>query len=396
MLDSAIVVTTIDVDERRARLGARHHLVSAATSVEEVAAALVGLHSSDPVTVFLSSWARVRNFERSDLEQALYDDRSLLRMLGMRRTMFVVPVADAPVLDAACTKALAVGERRRLIGLIERHGVAPDGAAWLRRVERKTLAALDARGQATAAQLTSDVPELASKIVFGEGKKWGGTMGLSTRVLFMLATDGRIVRGRPLGSWISSQYRWAPIDTWLDGGVRAIDPPDARAELVRRWLRSYGPGTLTDIKWWTGWSGAVTMAALRASDAQEVRVESGVAYILNEGRTRKPVVKPWVALLPGLDSTVMGWKERAWFLGPHQQALFDRNGNAGPTVWSNGRIVGGWTQRRDGTIAVELLEKVDSWAADKIAAEVKRLTVWLGATRITPRFRTPLEQSLTQ
>ena len=394
MLDSTTVVTTIDVDERRARLGARQCLASPATNVEEVAAALVGLHSSDPVTVFLSCWARVRDFERSDLEQALYDDRSLLRMLGMRRTMFVVPVADAPVLDAACTKALAVGERRRLIALIEGQGVAPDGAAWLRKVERKTVAALQARGQATAAQLTSDVPELAGKLVFGEGKTWAGTMGLSTRVLFMLATDGRIVRGRPLGSWVSSQYRWAPIDTWLDGGLRAIAAPDARAELVARWLRSYGPGTLTDIKWWTGWSGATTTAALRAADAQGVRVDGAAAYVVNEGRARKPVAKPWVALVPALDSTVMGWKERAWFLGPHQQALFDRNGNAGPTVWSNGHIVGGWTQRRDGTIAVELLEKVDSWAADKIASEAKRLELWLGATRITPRFRTPLEKSL--
>lgn len=395
MLDSTIVVTRIDVDERRARLGGRHCLASPASNVAEVAAALVGLHSSDPVTVFLSCWARVRDFERSDLEQALYDDRSLLRMVGMRRTMFVVPVADAPVLDAACTKALAVGERRRLISLIEGQGVTPDGAAWLRKVERKTVAALQARGQATAAQLTNDVPELAGKLVFGEGKTWAGTMGLSTRVLFLLATDGRIVRGRPLGSWVSTQYRWAPIDTWLDGGLRAMVGPDARAELVARWLRSYGPGTLTDIKWWTGWSGATTAAALRAVDAQEVRVDGGMAFVLNDGRAHKPVVKPWVALLPGLDSTVMGWKERAWFLGPHQQALFDRNGNAGPTVWSNGRIVGGWTQRRDGTIAVELLEKVDSWAADKIAAEAKRLALWLGTTRITPRFRTPLEKSLT-
>jgi hypothetical protein len=121
-----------------------------------------------------------------------------------------------------------------------------------------------------------------------------------------------------------------------------------------------------------------------------------VSYILNARRTRMPVVIRWVARLPGRAWTVMGWKERAWFLGPHQQPLFDRNGNAGPTVWSNGHIVGGWAQRRDGTIAVELLEKVDSWAGDRIAAEVKRLTAWLGPTRITPRFRTPLEQSLTQ
>ena len=57
------------------------------------------------------------------------------------------------------------------------------------------------------------------------------------------------------------------------------------------------------------------------------------------------LIAPWVALLPGLDSTVMGWKERAWFLGGHQHALFDVNGNAGPTVWCNGRIVGGWAHR---------------------------------------------------
>jgi hypothetical protein len=105
-------------------------------------------------------------------------------------------------------------------------------------------------------------------------------------------------------------------------------------------------------------------------------------------------VKPWVALLPGLDATVMGWKQRGWFLGDHQQALFDRNGNAGPTVWFNGRIVGGWAQQSDGTVVVQLLEKVDSWASDKIAGEARRLTTWLGPARIKPRFRTPVEKAL--
>jgi hypothetical protein len=384
----------IDDDERRARLAARHFLATPARTAEAVAGALVGLHSSDPVTVFLSCWARLRNFDRAALEAALYERRSMIRMLGMRRTMFVVAVDDAPILDAACTKALAPVQRRRLIALIEGQGVASDGAAWLRRVERKTLAALDARGEATAAQLTVAVPELAGKLSFGEGKAWAGTMGLSTRVLFLLATDARIVRARPLGSWVSSQYRWAPIGNWIDGGLRPMNSAEARAELVRRWLRSYGPGTLTDIKWWTGWSGATTTAALRATDAEEVRIESGVAFTLDGGRDRPASVKPWVALLPGLDSTVMGWKERAWFLGGHQHALFDVNGNAGPTVWCNGRIVGGWAQKSDGTVAVRLLEKVDSWASDKIASEAQRLTAWFGPTRIKPRFRTPVEKAL--
>jgi hypothetical protein len=199
-----------------------------------------------------------------------------------------------------------------------------------------------------------------------------------------------------MGSWASSQYRWAPIEAWLDDGLQKIAAPQARADLVARWLRSYGPGTLTDIKWWTGWNGATTIAALRAVDAEEVRVDEGVAYALAGEKGRTPNPKPWVALLPGLDSTVMGWKSRTWFLGDHQPALFDRNGNAGPTVWCNGRVVGGWTQLRDGKIAVELLEKVDSEAEDRIAAEATRLAAWLGATRITPRFRTPLERQLSK
>jgi hypothetical protein len=387
------VAKTIDVDERRARLGARHFLAKPAKTPGAIASALLGLHSSDPVTVFLSCWARVRGFDRAHLEQSLYDDRSLVRVLGMRRTMFVVDASDAGLLDAACARALAPVERRRLIGLIEAQGIADDGAAWLRTVERKTLRALEKRGEATASQLSTDVPELRGKIVFGEGKAWGGTMGLSTRVLFLLATDARIVRGRPLGSWVSSQYRWAPVDRWIEGGVAARGTPEARAELVGRWLGAYGPGTLSDIKWWAGWTAATTLATLRAMDAVEVQLEGGPAYDL-DGAPRPTRPTRFVALLPSLDSTVMGWKERAWFLGDHQQALFDRNGNAGPTVWCDGRIVGGWGQRGDGRIAVQLLEPVDSWAADKIESDAARLSEWLDGTRVTPRFRTPLEKAL--
>ena len=59
---------------------------------------------------------------------------------------------------------------------------------------------------------------------------------------------------------------------------------------------------------------------------------------------------PWVALLPALDPTTMGWQGRGWYLGPHGPRLFDRSGNAGPTVWVDGHIVGGWAQRPDGEV----------------------------------------------
>ena len=384
----------IDAAERRARLGLRHHLAQPAAAVETVAASLVGLHSSDPATVYLAARARVAGFQVAHLEHALYGARSLVRVLGMRRTMFVLPPDLAAVIHAACTRALAPAERRRMERLLSEQDIAADAAGWLEEVERRTLAALAARGQATARELTGEVPELARKLSFGAGRKWAGTVGVSTRVLFLLATEGRIVRARPRGSWISSQYRWAPAATWLEGGLGTLEPEAARAELLRRWLAAFGPGTMTDLTWWTGWSARQVRAALAAVAAVEVELEEGAGFVGPDDLAPAPECGSWVALLPALDPTVMGWKERTWYLGDHQALLFDRNGNAGPTVWLDGRIVGGWAQRPDGSVALELLENLPPEARERVSAEAERTQAWLGRTVVTPRFRTPLERRL--
>ena len=91
----------------------------------------------------------------------------------------------------------------------------------------------------------------------------------------------------------------------------------------------------------------------------------------------------------------MGWKERDWYLGDHGAALFDRNGNAGPTIWADGRVIGGWVQRTDGTIATKLLERVDRPTNARLERDAERLAAWLGEVRIIPRFRTPVDQELT-
>jgi len=392
-------VRTIAVEERRARLGLRHRLARAAGSVDDATAALVGLHSSDPATVYLSARARVEGFVPADLEDALYERRSLVRMLGMRRTLFVVPLDVAATMDEACTKALAPGERRRLLGMLEDQGVARKGHGerWLQRVAAETLEALGQRGVATAREVTKDVPDLGTKLVFGEGKTWGGTYGVSTRVLFLLATEGRILRARPLGSWTSGQYRWVRTETWLGAPLPKTSHADACADLLGRWLRAFGPGTMTDIRWWTGWTARLATQTAEALGAVEVGLgDEGTGYVLPDDVDPVDEVGRWIALLPGLDATVMGWKERRWFLGDHASSLFDRNGNAGPTVWVNGRVVGGWGQNADGEVVVELLERVNARTRKAIDAERERLRVWLGDVRIKPRFRTPLEVALSK
>jgi hypothetical protein len=120
----------------------------------------------------------------------------------------------------------------------------------------------------------------------------------------------------------------------------------------------------------------------------------GVGYVSAGDDESAPSRKGVAALLPTLDPTTMGWKERGWYLGGHAETLFDRNGNAGPTVWWEGRVVGGWSQRRDGEIALGLLEDVGREARDAIDAEAERLRGWLGDVRFSPGFLPPFQRSL--
>jgi hypothetical protein len=387
----------IDLAERRARLGRRHHLArsSLAHSPVQVAQDLVALHATDPATVFLSLAARLEQPEVQTVERALYETRALLRMLGMRRTMFVVPTDFAPVVQAACTSAVAQRLRRTYQQLLEDAGMADDVPSWLARVESDTLSALQKRGEATAQDLSRDVPELKRQVLLAEGKPYEAVQGISTRVLMQLSADGKIVRGRPRGSWISGQYRWSTIEAWLPGGLEPRPVAEARVALVREWLRSFGPGTFEDLKWWTGLTMGEVKRAVSHVDVVRVSLGESEGLALADDMHAVAPPEPWVALLPGLDPTPMGYAERSWFLGGHARALFDRSGNIGPTVWSDGRIVGGWAQRRDGTIAWKLLEDVGHEVESRVADNAQRLGEWLGAVRVTPRFRTPLERELS-
>jgi hypothetical protein len=315
-------------------------------------------------------------------------------MIGMRRTLFVVPLELAAVVQAACTETILAASRKRYAKLIENGGIASDGAAWLDDVSVETMRALEARGEAYASELSADVPTLREKIHYGEGKKWASSTGTTSWVLFLLAAEGRVVRGRPRGAWTSSQWRWAPAEAWFEQPLPRLEPEAARTELAARWLAAFGPATVTDLKWWTGWPLGQTRAALSAIGAVEVDLDGVPGFVLPADLEPEADPEPWAAFLPSLDPTVMGWKERYWYLGEHAPTLFDRNGNAGPTVWWNGRVVGGWAGRKTGEVVFRLLEDVGADAERVIEAEMQRLQAVLGETKVVPRFATPLAKDL--
>jgi hypothetical protein len=351
---------------------------------------MVCLHGTDPATVYLSAWARVGGMSVADMEQALYVDRSIVKQLAMRRTLFVFPRETLSLAQAAAGNRVAAAERRRLIRDVERAGLQADGDRWLATAEREVLAALADGREATSSELRAEIPELEGSISYGEGKSWGGKMSVGPRVLTVLSAAGEVVRGSNAGRWTTSRPRWTALSSWLGDEVAAVEEADGVAGLVEQWLRAFGPGTATDIKWWHGSTLAAVRRALVALDAVEVDLDGQTGYLLPDDLEAVEPIEPWAALLPPLDPTTMGWTEREWYLGPYKAQLFDTAGNAGPTVWWEGRIVGGWRQTESGDVDLQLLEDIGADGRRAVEDEAARLSEWLGGTRVLPRFPSPL------
>jgi DNA glycosylase AlkZ-like len=355
---------------------------------------MVCLHATDPATVYLSAWARVDGMTVTDLERSLYADRSLVKHLAMRRTLFVFPRETICIAQAGATNRVAEAERRRLIRDVEKAGLHRNGERWLSEAWEQVLAMLSDGREATSSELRDEIPLLEGSIAYGEGKPWGGQFPVGPRVLTTLSAAGHIVRATNNGAWFSSRPRWASMKSWLGEELAPLPEAEAVAGLVEQWLRVFGPGTAADIKWWLGSTVAAVRRALADLQAVEVDLDGQTGYLLRDDLEATEPVEPWAALLPPLDPTTMGWFERDWYLGSYRAQLFDTSGNAGPTVWWDRRIVGGWTQTVNGEVVLQMLEDVGAEGLGALEREAARLTEWLGGTRVLPRFPSPLSKAL--
>ena len=386
----------ITVDERRARLGIRHALAGqGAADVVDAARAVVGLHGTDPASIFLAALARTPGATTDDVERALYDDRTLVRVLAMRRTLFAVPREDVGIVLVGAGADIGRQQRTLLEKMLVESEVTDDPGPWVDRAEAAALAAMDGAGEIMSTELAKADPLLGTRVEIAPGTKYATTASIASRMLTLMSADGKVVRTRPRGGWTSTQFRWATLDDWV-GQVERPDTATASSKMARLWLRSYGPASLDDLQWWTGWTKTRTRAALATLDTVEVDLDGSPGLLLADDAEPVLAPDPWVALLPALDPSAMGWKHRDFCLGPHRELLYDINGNAGPTVWTDGRMVGGWAQRNDGEVMVRLLDEVGAESAARIDERAAALTTMLGDVRLKARARgwTPVEREL--
>ncbi|MGN6253052.1 MAG: winged helix DNA-binding domain-containing protein [Marmoricola sp.] len=385
------LVRTITDEERRARLGRRHGLGEPCRDAVGAARSVVCLHATEPASVHLAAWAR-SGAVRADVDAALYEHRTLVKQLAMRRTVFAFPEELLPAVWGSAAARVARQQQDRLARDVVQHGLADDGPAWVAQVCAAVLERLRSAGPATTTELRAAVPALEGRVSVSPGKEYGGEFPIASRVLTTLAASGGVVRGTNAGGWKTSRPRWTATEDWLGRPADPATEAAGYARLVRAWLDRFGPGTEADIVWWLGATKAAVRGALTAVGAVEVAVVGGgePAYVLPEDLDPVEPVAPWAALLPALDPTTMAWKQRNFYLGPHADAVFDRNGNAGPTAWWDGRVVGGWTQDADGVVVVVPAEELPPEAARALAQKAVELTDWLDGDVVRSIYQSPL------
>jgi len=390
-------------------LAHKQHLLPAShlADVMQVTRDIVALHATNATSPYLSLRARVPDFQRQTLEDALYERRELARVHCMRMTVHAVPSDEVPLFFQAYVERHFLAELRGWEPLLVQAGICQEGEAeaMLKGLYRQVLNVLTEKGPATVRQIGQAVPEIKAKIRHDVGKPYEGEFSIGSRLMLTMCVLGLIVRARPRGSWRSNLYEYAALSDWLpDIDLDSVTPEEARAWLVRRYLAAFGPATFDDVQWWTGFSKGETKKALEPlkPGLVEVTVEGwGNGYwILAEDAQRLRDFSlpdgPYVFFLPDLDPYIMGYRDRRRFLAAeHRAKVFDRAGNAVATVWVNGRVVGAWGQPKDdGRVIYSLFEPVCDEERVLLADEAQRLQGFLGGEFLPPRFRTPFTRAL--
>ncbi|MGF0118720.1 winged helix DNA-binding domain-containing protein [Promicromonospora sp. Marseille-Q5078] len=384
----------------RFRLAA-HHLDGRGSESDLVdVAGRCGVQDSPPGSALLALHARVEGISTERLDGALGEDKSLLTTWAMRGAPFVVPTADAAVFTAGVLPPTEEATRRLL------QGVGPS-------LDRLGLSLTE------AVDLTSD----EIRDVLGGRRLAVGELGaeLSARVAPRLPRDrrgtwteeGPYAAGQPLGEGVvhfclrvltlqgvvcfapreGNQAPFVLVDEWLGHPLPDADPQAARAELLRRYLRCYGPSTRADFAAWLGVRAGDVGPWWEPIEDELAPVDVGRrAWLLADdldalGSTPAPT---GVRLLPPRDPYTQ-LRDRETIVGmEHHREMWKSVGAPG-TVLVDGEVAGTWRPRKSGTtltLAVTTFDALPQRAEKELRREAEQLAPLRGAASVDVRLAT--------
>ncbi|GAA2716202.1 winged helix DNA-binding domain-containing protein [Actinoplanes palleronii] len=376
-------MTTAILDRRalnRATLARQFLLQRTGTPVLDTVAHLVGLQAQEPGEPFIGLWSRVEGFAPAELSRLL-EDRAAVRMHLMRRTVHLVTADDA------------VAWRPRHQSLLRQKAVG---------VYRTDLAAVDLDELTARAQelMADGQPRSLGEVGRALAEHWPATR---PRVLGEVAVAALVpsVQLPPRGTWRSSAgARYLPLSTWLTGSapppppapapgrqpaVRSkadqsaapskadqLDPGDA--ELVRRYLRAFGPAASADLRAWCGLAGLPKAVAALRDELVTFRDDRGRMLLdLPDAPRPDPETPAPVRFLPAFDNAILGYHDRTRIIDDEHRNL----SVAGiRVVLIDGRVAATWSTST-GPVVVTPLRPLTRPEQSEVTDEADRLTTFL-------------------
>jgi hypothetical protein len=344
------------------------------------AAAACGIQETPLGSAVVAFCARVDGLTPATLNRALTRDRTLVHLWSLRGAPCVVPARDLGVFTHGALPVDRASFSMFLGGWapsIERAGLDPFDV--LERMAAATRDLLDGR--------TRDVNDLRDAVLrrvralsrITRPKEARHDMPEPLFRAIGLTGTACIVEGRGTDAVL------ARTDQWLPKAPPRADPPEAQAELVRRFLHCYGPSTPQRFAEWTTRSLTDAKAAfeLVADELIEVDLNEGPAWLLASDRKalESPPTPSGVRLLPVQDPFLQQ-RDRATLLADERARKRLWQPVRGPGgVLVDGEIVGVWRARTSGSrlaVTVEPFGRVPRKARGQVEEEAERLAPFRG------------------
>jgi hypothetical protein len=294
-----------------------------------------GIFGANPVS-FLSVRARRPGIRVADLDEALLNDRSLLRVSAFRGSLFLLSSADYPLYYRALSNLLQTQGTDRL----QQAGI-----------DERQLFRCSFLLRESQFELPRSMEQLSEVIFPALKKKYDSDV---LRLLFRKLCDAGVLVRTSSRGWRGNEFAYALLEKWLpDLHLTGENPESARTEIVRRYLRTYGPASLEDIAWWTGFGNTQIQRSIGHLRREAVRfpvegfrddlvgLRECVDLLKKPAQTRPPI-----QFLPPWDPFTFGWSNKRRIVEKEWQPwVFDHGGNAASTIVEGGKVVGIWQFR---------------------------------------------------
>ena len=353
----------------------RQHL--AARAPRDAALAVVsdiaGLHAQVASCAELTLWARVDGLERGDVAELLWERRALVKTWAMRGTLHLLAAAELPRYVGALAR---LRPRHHVPAWLRAHGLEREQAEAMLAAIADSLRGADLTREELAAKVAQRVgaPDLAERLKGGFGDLL--KPAAFTGDLCFAPSDGQRVRFTRPADWL--------------GGWEQVDGEQAGNEVVRTYLRAYGPAPREQFQRWFGMTSpaeAGRWIAALGDEVAEVDVEGDRGWMLAADVEAAAAAEPAgvVRLLPGFDHYVVAAPRAADAVlkGAHRERVYRPQGWLSPALLADGRILGVWSHETGGDalrVAVEPFGRVPKHVRAGAEAEAERLASFLGLT----------------